>query len=232
MQTHDLIGIGFGPSNIALAIALDEKCQARQRMDALFIEKQPGFTWHKDMLLDHAHMQISFLKDLATLRNPASHFTFINYLHEKQRLQDFVNLKTFFPSRHEFNDYFAWAAAQFEDRCIYGEEVVDVLPEKRSSEVELLRVRSRDMTGATHDRLTRNLVVSVGATANIQTTSAHSRTTHGSSTPAAICATLRDFPMRAESPSSVQAKVPPRSSWIFMAAPTPHKSTSSRVHAR
>lgn len=116
MQIHDLIGVGFGPSNIALAIALDEKRQKGHFVDALFIEKQPGFVWHRNMLLDNAHMQISFLKDLATLRNPSSRFTFLNYLHEKQRLQDFINLKTFFPSRHEFNDYLGWAAAQFEDR--------------------------------------------------------------------------------------------------------------------
>ena len=142
MLIHDFIGIGFGPSNIALAIALDEMQQAgAQNASSLFIERQAGFTWHPNMVLEHAHMQISFLKDLATLRNPTSRFTFVNYLHEKQRLQDFINLKTFFPSRHEFSDYFAWAAAQFEDRCVYGEDVFEVLPEKRGGEVALLRNR-------------------------------------------------------------------------------------------
>lgn len=162
MLIHDLIGIGFGPSNIALAIALDEKRQAGERIDALFIERQPGFVWHQNMLLDHAHMQVSFLKDLVTMRNPASRFTFINYLHEKRRLHDFINLKTFFPSRHEFNDYFAWAAAQFEDQCVYGDEVFEVAPEQRGGEVTALRVRSRDRAGAVHERLARNLVVSIG----------------------------------------------------------------------
>ena len=38
----------------------------------------------------------------------------------------------------------AWAAAHFNDRCAYGEEVLEVLPEKRNDEVTLLRVRSRD----------------------------------------------------------------------------------------
>ena len=128
MQIHDLIGIGFGPSNIALAITLEEKKQEGFNVDAFFIEKQPRFAWHANMMLDNTHMQISFLKDLATLRNPSSHFTFINYLHQKQRLQDFINLKTFFPSRHEFNDYLEWAAAHFDDRCAYGEEVLEVLP--------------------------------------------------------------------------------------------------------
>ena len=70
MHIHDLIGIGFGPSNLALAIALQEQqAQGGTPVDALFIEKQPRFAWHPHMLLDHAHMQISFLKDLATLRS-------------------------------------------------------------------------------------------------------------------------------------------------------------------
>ncbi len=167
MQIHDLIGVGFGPSNIALAIALDEKRQQSQFVDALFIEKQPGFVWHRNMLLDNAHMQISFIKDLATLRNPSSRFTFLNYLHEKQRLQDFVNLKTFFPSRHEFNDYLGWAAAQFDDRCAYGETVFEVVPEMRGSEVQWLRVRSRNVEGAVRERLARNLVVGVGGMPNV-----------------------------------------------------------------
>lgn len=167
MHIHDLIGVGFGPSNIALAIALDEKRQHGQLVDAVFIEKQPGFVWHKDMLLDNAHMQISFIKDLATLRNPSSRFTFLNYLHQKQRLQDFVNLKTFFPSRHEFNDYLGWAAAHFDDRCAYGESVFEVTPEVRGNEVQLLRVRSHLSDGSIQERLTRNLVVSVGGAPNI-----------------------------------------------------------------
>ena len=167
MQIHDLIGIGFGPSNIALAITLEEKKQEGYEIDAFFIEKQPNFAWHANMMLDNAHMQISFLKDLATLRNPSSHFTFINYLHQKQRLQDFINLKTFFPSRHEFNDYLAWAASHFDDRCAYGEEVLEVLPEKRNDEVTLLRVRSRDSLGTIQERFARNLIVSVGGVPRI-----------------------------------------------------------------
>jgi L-ornithine N5-oxygenase len=167
MQTHPLIGIGFGPSNIALAIALKEREAAGRSLAPVFIERQPQFAWHKDMLLEQAHMQVSFLKDLATLRNPTSRFTFINYLHEKGRLQDFINLKTFFPSRHEFNDYLAWAAAQFEDSCFYGEEVIEVLPESRDGEVRLLRVRSRDASGTLHERLGQNLVMSIGGTPNI-----------------------------------------------------------------
>ncbi|MFG6175964.1 lysine N(6)-hydroxylase/L-ornithine N(5)-oxygenase family protein [Halomonas sp. THAF12] len=167
MPIHDLIGIGFGPSNIALAIALEE--QGDDKLDAFFIERQPSFAWHPHMLLDHAHMQISFLKDLVTPRNPGSRFTFLNYLHEKGRLQDFINLQTFFPSRHEFNDYLSWTASHFDDRCAYGEEVVEILPEMRGDEVDFLRVRSRDGDGRLHERLTRSLVIGVGGAPNVPT---------------------------------------------------------------
>lgn len=167
MHIHDLIGIGFGPSNIALAIALEEQDNSGQQRDAFFIERQPTFAWHPHMLLDHAHMQISFLKDLVTPRNPGSRYSFLNYLHEKGRLQDFINLQTFFPSRHEFNDYLSWAAANFDDRCAYGEDVFEVLPETQDGEVTHLRVRSRDQDHNIHERLTRSLVIGVGGAANI-----------------------------------------------------------------
>ncbi len=166
---HDLIGIGFGPSNVGLAIALEEHRGTHGRApQAFFIERQPAFAWHPHMLLDHAHMQISFLKDLATLRNPQSRFTFLNYLHEQGRLQDFINLKSFYPSRHEFNDYLGWAARQFEGQCAYGEEVFEVLPEPGpDGTVEQLRVRSRNAAGRVQERLARNLIVGVGGTARI-----------------------------------------------------------------
>lgn len=167
MKTHDLIGIGFGPSNVALAIALDEQAQNQQPIDALFIEKQPQFAWHKDMLLDNTDMQISFLKDLVSLRNPRSHFTFTNYLHEKGRLQEFINLKTFFPSRLEFNDYLSWAAQHFSHQSSYGETVLEIAPETQGNDVDVLRVISRDQSGTTIERKTRNLVLAVGGSANI-----------------------------------------------------------------
>ena len=166
MHAHELIGIGFGPSNLALAVALEESANTHA-IDACFIERQPHFAWHADMMVDDARMQISFLKDLATLRNPCSRYSFLNYLHQKHRLQDFINLKTFYPSRHEFNDYLSWAAAQFDDLCAYSEDVLEVLPEKSGGEVTALRVRSRHAEHGLRERLTRNLVVSVGGAPNI-----------------------------------------------------------------
>jgi L-ornithine N5-oxygenase len=160
---HDFIGIGFGPSNLALAIMMEELASVRHAAaNYCFIEKKPEFVWHGSMLLPGSDMQISFLKDLATLRNPQSRYTFINYLQQKGRLKDFINLKTFFPSRVEFNDYLAWVAAHFEERCRYAEEVVGVEPVFEGDEVARLNVISRDESGQAYTRVARNLVLGVG----------------------------------------------------------------------
>jgi L-ornithine N5-oxygenase len=123
---HDLIGVGFGPANLGLAIALDE--QDGRPLEPLFLERSPRFTWHSGMLLRGATMQISFLKDLVTLRDPRSRFSFLCYLQDRGRLVDFVNRQDFFPTRREFHDYLEWAAASFADAVRYGCEVRSVLP--------------------------------------------------------------------------------------------------------
>lgn len=114
----DLVGVGFGPSNLALAVALNEYNEnATLPITAEFVEVKPEFGWHTGMLLPGTTMQISFLKDLATQRNPKSEFTFLNYLTERGRLTEFINFKTFFPTRLEFHDYLAWAAERSARRC-------------------------------------------------------------------------------------------------------------------
>ena len=35
----------------------------------------------------------------------------VSYLHEKRRLEAFINISTFTPSRLEYNDYLGWLAA-------------------------------------------------------------------------------------------------------------------------
>ncbi|WP_128379351.1 lysine N(6)-hydroxylase/L-ornithine N(5)-oxygenase family protein [Streptomyces cavernae] len=161
---HDLIGIGFGPSNVAMAIALSEHNARAGRQEAItahFFEQQPRFGWHRGMLIDDATMQVSFLKDLVTLRNPASEFSFLCYLKDKGRLIDFINHKNFFPLRVEFHDYFEWAAAQVEDMVSYGHEVVGVAPVVRGRDVEYLEVTVRSEEGLAVHRA-RNLVIGTG----------------------------------------------------------------------
>ncbi|GAA0452887.1 lysine N(6)-hydroxylase/L-ornithine N(5)-oxygenase family protein [Streptomyces sp. NPDC046215] len=163
---HDLIGIGFGPSNVAMAIALSEHNAGVDRQHAVtahFLERQPSFGWHRGMLIDDATMQVSFLKDLVTLRNPTSEFSFLCYLQSKGRLVDFINQKNLFPLRIEFHDYFEWAAAKVDDLVSYGHEVIAVRPVVRDGVVEYLDVVSRtgpDAEPVVHRA--RNLVVGTG----------------------------------------------------------------------
>ncbi|MFD1045962.1 SidA/IucD/PvdA family monooxygenase, partial [Kibdelosporangium lantanae] len=126
---YDVVGVGFGPSNLALAIALTEhnaQVGPGERVRGRFLERQPRFGWHRGMLIEDATMQVSFLKDLVTMRNPSSGFSFLCYLRDRGRLVDFINHKNLFPLRTEFHDYFEWAAAQVEDLVTYGTNVTDL----------------------------------------------------------------------------------------------------------
>ncbi|MER5868375.1 lysine N(6)-hydroxylase/L-ornithine N(5)-oxygenase family protein [Streptomyces sp. NPDC002044] len=161
---HDLMGIGFGPSNVAMAIALTEHNARVGRQEAVtahFFEQQPRFGWHRGMLFEDATMQVSFLKDLVTLRNPSSEYSFLCYLQSKGRLIDFVNHKNLFPLRVEFHDYFEWAAAKVDDMVSYGHEVVAVRPVVREGVIEYMDVTARSGAELVTHRA-RNLVIGTG----------------------------------------------------------------------
>jgi L-ornithine N5-oxygenase len=115
------------------------------------------------MLLEDSLIQISVLKDLATIRNPQSRYTFLNYLKVKGRLFEFLNLRDLFPTRIEFNDYLKWVAEELAPRVRYGREVVAVQPVEEAGEVRLLRVTCRDVaTGEMEELLARNVVLATG----------------------------------------------------------------------
>ena len=159
--SYDLVCVGFGPASLAIAVALeDESIKSR----VLFLERQPQFKWHGGMLLPDARMQISFLKDLATLRNPRSRFTFLNYLKCKGRLVAFTNLSTFLPLREEYNDYLTWCASYFGRSVQYGCETVSIVPLQGASlKVERWRIVSRDtMTNEEYSVTARHVVIAVG----------------------------------------------------------------------
>ena len=158
---NDLVCVGFGPASLAIAIALhDREIKAR----VLYIERQRSFTWHAGMLLPNARMQISFLKDLATLRDPRSKFTFVNYLKSKNRLVAFTNLSTFLPLREEYNDYMSWCASHFEQDVQYGQETVSISPtENPNGPIRSWQVVSRNVeTNEISTVTAKNVVVAIG----------------------------------------------------------------------
>jgi L-ornithine N5-oxygenase len=118
------------------------------------------------MQLSGAKMQISFLKDLATPRDPTSRFTFLNYLFENGRLNHFINLSTFLPTRIEYEDYLRWCASHFEREGTveYGMDVEGVSVGERGADgrVTSFAVTSRDQDGELVTRKARHVVIAVG----------------------------------------------------------------------
>lgn len=157
-SVYDLIGVGFGPSNLSLAIAIEEMGLP---IRVKFLEARPAFAWHPGMIIPGADMQISFLKDLVSQRNPQSRYTFINYLHQKGRMNAFINRKTFFPSRVEFNDYLGWVAGQF-DCCDYDRRVCGIDPVRQGDGVQAVDVTAVDADGIAHSYRARHLVIAPG----------------------------------------------------------------------
>ncbi|MFI9362258.1 lysine N(6)-hydroxylase/L-ornithine N(5)-oxygenase family protein [Kitasatospora sp. NPDC053057] len=157
----DVAGIGFGPSNLALAAAIAETA-GEAPVSARFFEAQPRFGWHRGMLIEGATMQVSYLKDLVTMRNPTSPYSFLCYLQARGRLADFINTKSFYPLRVEFHDYLEWVAESFADLVSYGSRVVSVEPVAGEQGVEFLDVVFVAADGTRQLQRARNLVIAAG----------------------------------------------------------------------
>lgn len=163
----DVLGVGFGPSNLALAVAIDEHNRAggaAGRISSAFYEKQPRFGWHRGMLIEGTTVQVSFLKDLVTVRTPGSRFSFLSYLHAKGRLVDFINHKNLFPSRLEFHDYFEWVAACFPELVHYDSRVIDLHPVFEDGVVVAVDalVQQGGPDGPVYQHRARNVVIAAG----------------------------------------------------------------------
>ena len=158
---YDLICVGFGPASLAIAVALHDKGIPAQ---VLYLERQPEFRWHGGMLLPDVRMQISFLKDLATLRDPRSHFTNLNNLKSKKPLDAFTNHSTFLPLREEYNDYLSWCASHFGQYVRYGQETLEISAQTgHERRVESWDVVSRNIdTGEKSTFRARHIVIAVG----------------------------------------------------------------------
>ena len=152
---HDVLGIGFGPANLALAIALEEE---GYDLDARFIEARPGPSWQSAMMLDGSDIQNHPVRDLVSLRNPRSRYSFINYLFEHGRLIEHLNLPMEFPLRKEYAQYVSWAAGHFGRLVDYGVRVTGVSVGRDGEDRPIYTVTTS--TGATLQA--RALVIGTG----------------------------------------------------------------------
>lgn len=128
---HDILGIGFGPANLALAIALEETLPDTS---AHFLEARANPVWQDGMLLSGSNIQNHPVRDLVTLRNPRSRYSFINYLYEQDRLLAHLNLPVEFPLRKDYAQYIAWVAQQFSHLAEFGARVREIRLEELAGE--------------------------------------------------------------------------------------------------
>jgi L-ornithine N5-monooxygenase len=106
----ELLAVGAGPANLALAVALEELGADGLAQNSLVIERGDSVEWQRGLLLPWTKSQVAFAKDLVTLRNPRSEFTFLNYLRSVGRLDDFINMGSFTPYRVEVSGYLSWVS--------------------------------------------------------------------------------------------------------------------------
>lgn len=123
VEQRDIIMVGGGPGNLAVAVTLEE-CYPQLAAGALVLERNNTTAWQPGVLFGRARSQVNYLKDLATLRDPRSRFTFLNYLKSVGRLEHFINSGTSTPYRFEISDYHRWVAEGLDKVEIqYGRQV-------------------------------------------------------------------------------------------------------------
>lgn len=101
----DLAGVGIGPFNLSLAALADGTGLRTAHFD-----RRPEFRWHPGLLIEGATLQVPFLADLVTLADPASPWSFLNYLREHDRLFPFYFAERFHIERAEYDAYCRWVS--------------------------------------------------------------------------------------------------------------------------
>ncbi|AZB41666.1 ornithine monooxygenase [Bacillus sp. FJAT-42376] len=119
---YDVAGIGIGPFNLSMAAMLEDVPE----ISAVFFDQKPEFVWHPGMLIEGTDLQVPFLADLVTFWDPKSPYTFLNYLHEQDRLYHFFFFRQMAIPRREYNDYGFWVAEQLES-CRFSHEVISAV---------------------------------------------------------------------------------------------------------
>jgi len=158
----DVLGIGFGPSNIALAIALEESGFTGSR---LFLERSARETeWQEELLLPGSDIQHHALRDLVTPVNPRSRFGFLSYLEAHGRLFDFLNLPRSYAFRSDYARYVRWVSEQLSQHVRHGSHVLRARANGGLYEVE---------TADGETLRTRALVLGIGRSPNVPAELAH-----------------------------------------------------------
>ncbi|ADZ91972.1 putative histamine N-monooxygenase [Marinomonas mediterranea] len=156
---NTITGIGLGPFNLGLAALLSKHSD----IESVFLERNREFNWHKGLLLSGTTLQVPFFADLVTMADPCHKLSYLNYLHQQDRLYQFYYYESFLIPRVEYNHYCRWAVDQLEN-CHFGENVSHV---SYDDESDLFTVHSELASGQTKTYSSRHLAVGVGTQPNI-----------------------------------------------------------------
>jgi putrescine N-hydroxylase len=150
---YDLVGIGVGPFNLALAALADRV----EPLRTLFLDRASAFSWHPGLLLDGTTLQVPFLADLVTLVDPTSPWSFLAYLRAHDRLFPFYFAERFHVPRREYDHYCRWVAESLPSVRFAG----DVGSVEWVG--DLYRIEFRDTgTGERHRVHARHVVLGIG----------------------------------------------------------------------
>ncbi|NBB81460.1 MAG: SidA/IucD/PvdA family monooxygenase [Verrucomicrobia bacterium] len=154
---YDFIAVGAGPANLSLAIQATESADSRTDR-WLILEKEQEVRWHPGMILPGSRLDTHFVKDLVSLKDPTSRFSFLNYLADQGRIEDFLNCGNTSPYRADFDRYIQWVAEKLGDRIATSTEVVSIDIEDGGDYC----VTVVTTTGDSKIYRARNIVVGVG----------------------------------------------------------------------
>jgi lysine N6-hydroxylase len=101
---YDLAGIGIGPSNLSIAALV----HPLKEVTSCFCDQKKQFHWHPGLMFPDSTIQVSFLKDMVTLADPTSPFSFVSFLFATKRIYRFITANFSRVSRLEFNQYMRW----------------------------------------------------------------------------------------------------------------------------
>src|ERR1700716_1797875 len=132
-ETLDAVGVGAGHFNLSLAALL-----APTGFRARFFDRSAEFQWHPGLLFPEATIQVSYLKDLVTLVDPTSPYSFLAFLRAHKRLYRFINRTEIRVSRVEFNQYLQWVTGRLPN-VEFGAEVREVALDEQGFAVQVDR---------------------------------------------------------------------------------------------
>ncbi|WP_346827479.1 lysine N(6)-hydroxylase/L-ornithine N(5)-oxygenase family protein [Serratia inhibens] len=151
-EHYQCVGVGCGPSNLSMAALL----HGNKEIKSIFFDAKKEFSWHDGMMMRNSDLQVSLFKDLVTLADPCNKFSFISYLHQHNRLYQFLNARFEQMSRQEFRGYLKWVSENNEN-VIFGEKVLNV---EFKDDVFHVETSQRSITS-------ENVVIGVGTQPNV-----------------------------------------------------------------